>query len=190
LIDQRLQLLARLGAILHYGANLIEQVQSLVNLALRIGRVGTLLGRHGRTGDASIAGVIGAIPVAIAIAAAVGIASRTGDAVPNITCKRSAGLTCLASSTLASALTALTALTGLTTLTGLAALLTTWLTALTGLTAWLALLPRLTGLSAAELAAPLHLLTAGLAGLTLSTLRIRLRVGTSAKAGDLVAHTG
>ena len=41
LIDQGLQLLPRLGTILHYGTNLVEKVQSLVNLALSIGRVGT-----------------------------------------------------------------------------------------------------------------------------------------------------
>ena len=57
LIDQRLQLLPRLGTILHRGANLVEKVQSLVDLALRIGRVGTLLRRHGLAGDARIAGV-------------------------------------------------------------------------------------------------------------------------------------
>ncbi len=44
LVDQGLQLLARLGTILHYGANLVEEVQSLVNLPLGIGRVGALLG--------------------------------------------------------------------------------------------------------------------------------------------------
>ena len=45
LIDQGLQLLPRLGTILHHGANLVEKVQSLVDLALGVGRVGTLLGR-------------------------------------------------------------------------------------------------------------------------------------------------
>jgi len=202
LIDQRLQLLPRLGTILHYGANLVEQVQSLVDLALSIGRVRTLLGRHGLTGDASIAGVIGAIAVAVAIAAATGrIACRTSDAIPDITCQ---GLPPLATGALATGLT-------LTTLTGLAAALT----ASTGLAALLARLPRLpilrlllTGLAsltglpvAAELAGPLELLAAGLAGLPLSRLRVRLRVGlrvrsrvrlragTPAEAGKLVTHT-
>ena len=86
MIDQGLQLLPRLGTILHGGANLVEKVQSLVDLALRIGRVGTLLRRHGLTGDASIAGVIAAIHVAVAIApAAARIARRTGDAVADLT---------------------------------------------------------------------------------------------------------
>ena len=205
LIDQRLQLLPRLGTILHYGANLVEKVQSLVDLALGIGRVGTLLGRHGLSGDASIAGVIGAIAVAVAIAAATGrIACRTSDAVPDITCQGLTPLTALATGALATGLT-------LTTLTGLAAALT----ASTGLAALLARLPRLpilrlllTGLAsltglpvAAELAGPLELLAAGLAGLPLSRLRVRLRVGlrvrsrvrlragTPAEAGKLVTHT-
>ena len=115
LIDQGLQLLPRLGTILHYGANLVEKVQSLVNLALGIGRVGTLLRRHGLTGDASIAGVIAAKHVAIAIARAAGrIAYRTGEAVADRTRLASACLTTLA---------------------GLAVLpwLLTWLTGLTGL---------------------------------------------------------
>jgi hypothetical protein len=142
LIDQRLQLLPRLGTILHCGANLVEQIQSLVNFALSIGRVGTLLGRHGLTGDASIASVVGAIPVAIAIAATVGIARRAGDAVSDITCQGSAGLTRLATGALAAVLTTLTTLTaGLTGLTGLTTLtgLAPGLTALTGLAALLAL---------------------------------------------------
>ena len=48
LIDQGLQLLPRLGTILHCGTNLVEKVQSLLDLALRIGRIGTLLGRSRR----------------------------------------------------------------------------------------------------------------------------------------------
>src|SRR5471030_422145 len=80
LIDQRLQLLPGLGTILHYGANLVEEVQSLVDLALGVGRVGTLLGRHGLTGDARIAGVIGTHPVAIAIGRATGRIGTSAEA--------------------------------------------------------------------------------------------------------------
>jgi hypothetical protein len=155
LIDQRLQLLPRLGTILHYGTNLVEKVQSLVNLALGIGRVGTLLGRHGPTGYARIAGVIGANSAAIAVGrATTRIAYRAGEAVPDRTRLASACLTTLA---------------------GLAVLpwLLTWLTGLTRLPV------------AVELAG-LELLAAGLPGLTLS----RLRVGTSAETGELVAQTG
>jgi hypothetical protein len=156
LIDQGLQLLPRLGTILHYGTNLVEKVQSLVNLALGIGRVGTLLGRHGPTGYASIAGVISANSAAIAVGRATTgwIAYWTGEAVPDRTRLTSACLTTLA---------------------GLAVLpwLLTWLTGLTRLPV------------AVELAG-LELLAAGLPGLTLS----RLRVGTSAETGELVAQTG
>jgi hypothetical protein len=58
LIDQGLQLLLCLGTILHCGANLVKKIQTLINLALGIGRSGTLLPRHrGLTGDAVIAGI-------------------------------------------------------------------------------------------------------------------------------------
>jgi hypothetical protein len=192
LLDQRLQLLARLGTILHYGAYLIEKVQSLVDLALRIGRIGTLLGRDGLTGDVSIAGVIGAKPIAIAIAAATGrIAYRTGDAVTHRPPLSSA------------VLTTLTVLAGLAS-GALAALLSATLSALTGLSALLARLARLPGLTvlglllagltgspvAGELAT-LVLLAPGLAATlrlpTGSSLR-RLRAGPSAEAGELIAQ--
>ena len=165
LIDQRLQLLPRLGTILHRGANLVEKVQSLVDLSLRIGGVGTRLGRHGVAGDVSIAGVVVAVHRGIAI----GPASRTGNAVAH-------GAR-LASAALSSRLLAAGALAAL--LTALAALLT----ALPGLATLLALLPRLaalprllTGLAGLPIAAELawlELLAAGLAataGLTLSGL--------------------
>ena len=84
LIDQGLQLLPRLGTILHYGANLIEKVQSLLDLPLGIGRVGTLLGRHGLAGDAGIAGVPAARPVAVP-ASASRISYRAGDAITDLT---------------------------------------------------------------------------------------------------------
>jgi hypothetical protein len=40
LVDERLQLLPRLGTVLHGRADLIEKVQTLFNLALGIGRGG------------------------------------------------------------------------------------------------------------------------------------------------------
>jgi hypothetical protein len=172
LIDQGLQLLARFGTILHRGTNLIEEVQSLCNLTLSIGRVGTLLRSHGLTGDASIAGV----QIAERSATAIGVTTgRTGDAVAHRTRLASAAaLTCLRlpAGTLAAALTTLTTLTTLTLLSTLAAFLTT-LTTLTLLSTLAAFLTTLTGLAAA-------------AGLTLSSLR----VGPSAEAGELVAQTG
>jgi hypothetical protein len=122
LIDQGLQLLLRLRTILHCGANLVEKIQSLVNLALGIGRVGASLGRHGLTGDASIAGVITAHRVAIAIGRATGsIAYRTGEAVADRTRTRlaSAGLPTLPT-LLAALLARLAALLAL--LSGLAVL--------------------------------------------------------------------
>ena len=125
LIDQGLQLLLRLGTILHDGANLVENVHPLVNLALGIGRVGTLLGRHRPTGDASIAGVIAAIQIAIALAPAASrrIADRTREAVADLTpCLVSACLaTLLLAPLLLARLAVLPLLARLTGLTGLAA---------------------------------------------------------------------
>ena len=51
LIDEGLQLLPRLRTILHHGTSLVEKVQSLVDVALRIGGVGPLLRRHRSPGD-------------------------------------------------------------------------------------------------------------------------------------------
>jgi hypothetical protein len=93
LIDQGLHLLTRLGTILHHRANLVEKVQSLVNLALIIGRAGTALRRHRLTGDPSIAGIIAAKPEAIAIAPATcWISYRAGDAVADSAWLALAGL--------------------------------------------------------------------------------------------------
>src|SRR5437764_13897628 len=57
LIDQRLQLLLRLGTILHGRAHLVEKVQSLIDFTLRIGRIGTTLLRLGPICKTTIAGV-------------------------------------------------------------------------------------------------------------------------------------
>ena len=98
LIDQRLQLLPRFRTVLHGRPNLVEKTQALFNLALCIGRVGTLLGRGSATGDASVSGVNTAIRVAIAIGGAGrGIAHFAGDAISNSTRLAAASLTCLLS---------------------------------------------------------------------------------------------
>jgi len=77
-----------------------------------------LLGCHGPTGYASIAGVLSAIRDAIAIARATGrIADRTGEAIANLTSLLLTSLL-LAAGVLAALLSLLARLTGLT---GLAA---------------------------------------------------------------------
>src|SRR5208282_4191421 len=103
-----------------YGANLAEKVESLIDLALRIGRVGTLL-RGRAAGELVIAGVVGSIAVAIAHAAA-RIPYRTAGPIAEVTRLSSTGLTTsvawvplIALITLAG----LAGLPGLTRLTGL-----------------------------------------------------------------------
>jgi hypothetical protein len=117
------------------------------------------LGRHGLTLDPGIAGVIGAISVAIAIAGATGrIADRTGDAIANRTALISAGLTTLAGLSASALASGLATLTGLTALTGLAALL-----ALLASSRLAVLRLLLAGLAVARELTALPLLTAGLA---------------------------
>jgi hypothetical protein len=162
LLDQGLQRLPRLRVILRGGANLVQEVQALVNLALGIGRVGTWPGRYGLAGDVIIADILATIYVAVAPATA----ARTNHTVADHTRLASAGLAYL----LAAGLTTLTALATLTRLT----LLLPGLTALTGL------------------AIPTELTVFSLAGLALSILTLsRLRIGlTSAEVAELVAQTG
>src|SRR5580698_9986260 len=76
LVDQSLQLLLGLGTVLHRSANLVEEVQSLIDLVLRIGRIRTLLRRHRLPHDVRIAGVQIAVSRTTAIAA--GIPHWTG----------------------------------------------------------------------------------------------------------------
>jgi hypothetical protein len=196
LIDERLQLLPRFGVLLHRGANLVENVQTLVDLALGVGWVGTLLRRHGLTHDVSIASV------KVAIRRTAGIATSriphwAGLAITHRTGLASAALTSLlAAGTLAATLTTLlpTLATLLSGLTALLAALAAW----TGLTALLAGLAALTGLPVAAELLTLPRLTAGLAcaagltlsRLTLSGLTVGLSVGTPAEAGELIAQTG
>jgi len=168
LLDQGLQFLPRLRTVLHGGPNLVQKIQSLVDLALGIGWVGTLLGRHRPAGDARIACVVVAVNGALPIAAAC-IADETGDAVTHRSPLLSSGLVSagLVSASLVSAgLTALTGLATLLTLLAPLALLLTRLAVLRLLLTWLTATPGLT--------------------LTLSGLR----VGSSAETAQLVAQTG
>jgi hypothetical protein len=160
---------------------LIEQVQSLVNLGLGIGRGGTLRPRRrGLTGNAIIAG----IDVAKRCAAATSTGPSVRDAAVGLTTLTSAGLT-----TLTLTLPGLTTLTLATfTLTALALfalavlpLLLTLLSALAGLTVG----HELTGLELAGLSAT------ALLGLTLTLALTRLRIGLRlpAETVQLIAQT-
>jgi hypothetical protein len=177
LIDQRLQLLPRLGAVLHGAPNLIKQIQALLDLTLRISRIRTLLRSRGAPGNVRIARVEVPKDGSVAIAAT-RISCRARDAV--------ADLTTLPAATLSTLLAALTALLALA-----AALLA--LPALLALTT----LPTLTALLSARLAIPRQLLALPLLSrapsltlslLTLTLLPIRLPALTSAQARQLIAQ--
>jgi hypothetical protein len=106
-----LQLLPRLRTILHHGANLVENVQSLVNLALRIAR-GEALWQTSLTGAKGVtAAIIGANPALIAASATIG--DRAAPTVARL-------------SWLAVASASLTSLTGLALPGTLARLLAAW----------------------------------------------------------------
>jgi hypothetical protein len=163
LVDEGLQLLLRLGTILHGWTHLVERGQRLVDLALRIGGIRTFLRRNGVTLDVSIACVVIAVCSAATVITAGGAIAR---------------LTRLTSARLSPVLAALTltglALTGLA-LTGLA---------LTALPAALTLLTTaLTRLSV------LRLLLTGLAAAALARLRTRLRTRPAAQASELIPQT-
>lgn len=158
-------MLACFGTILDGGANLVEKVEALFDLALRVGRVRTLLRSDGATRDVSIAGV------EIAEYGSVTIASRritcgARDAVAHLATLIAASLIAAALSTTLATLT-LTTLTGLPTLPRLA-VLGLLLTLLAG-TAPLTALSRLT--------------------LTLTLGLACLRIGTRTESGDLIAKT-
>ncbi len=143
----------RFRTVLDGGAHLVENVQTLIDLALGVGRVGTLLGRDSLTHDVRIAGVKVAIRHAAAIAAR-RIPHWTGLAIAHRTRLASAALTSLllASGALTAALPALA--------------LTAWLTALTALPADRLdrpLAALLAGLAVAAELLALHRLAAGLA---------------------------
>lgn len=87
LIDERLQLRAGFRAVLHRGPNAVEQVQTLIDLALRIGGIRPLLRSRGAALYARIAGVeIACAVITSAIAGPCrGITQRTGLAVARLT---------------------------------------------------------------------------------------------------------
>lgn len=183
LIDENLQLFPRFRTVLNGGAHLVENVQTLIDIALGVGRVRTLLGSNSLTHDVRIAGIEVAIRHAAAIAA---------RRIPHWT-----GLTIAHRARLATALTSRLLASGALTAALAALTLTALLAALTGLTALLAALAALlAGLAALSVAAELlalhrwAALLAAAPGLSLSGLSLsRLRVGTSAKAGEPVAQT-
>jgi hypothetical protein len=118
LVDQGLQLLACFRTVLHGGPNLVQKVKPLINLALRVGRIRTLLGRRGGAGNSGVARIVSTIAIGPITP------SRTAAcrAITDVTRQASATLTALPSLSLLSALTNLPPLTLLTTLTLLATL--------------------------------------------------------------------
>ena len=179
LFDQRLQLLARLGAILHRGLHLIEKVQPLIDLGLGIGRSGSLSRHCGRAGSASGAGVIAKRAVFIVPATAARITRDAGT--PALT-------TLLATLSRLASLALLSTLARLATLALLSAL--SRLATLALLTA-LALLSRLT-VARQLLAGPVTLLSrlSAAAGLSLTRLSLsRLPAGTSPEPIELIPQT-
>jgi hypothetical protein len=139
-----LQLLPRLGTILHDGAHLVEQVQALVDFLLRVGRIGPLLGSDSLSCDTRIAGIVGTIALAITTAGS-RIPRSARDAVSDRTRQASALIT------LAAAGLATLATLPLTRLLAAAAAL---LTALLALTLPLALALTLSGLTVLRLLLP------------------------------------
>ena len=98
MFDQGLQFLLGFGTLLNRGTNLVEKVQTLVDLALGIGRVGTLLRRHGLALVANGADAQGAVAGAVAIAPATrgnanwtGLATNTATANPQTFTDTNAG---------------------------------------------------------------------------------------------------
>jgi hypothetical protein len=179
LFDQRLQLLPRLGAILHRRSNLVEKAQSLLDLALGVCGIRTLLRSYGLTRDTSIARIVAAISSSIAAATARRIAYAARNAVADLARPVPTSL---------ATLTGLPTGACLTTPASLASALPTRLTAL--LTTLLAPLARLPVLSL--LRSRLARLPAELTRLQLpaETAGLALRPGTSAEAGNLIAQTG
>jgi urease gamma subunit len=118
LVDQGLQLLACFRTVLHGGPNLVQKVKPLINLALRVGRIRTLLGRRGGAGNSGVARIVSTIAIGPITP------SRTAAcrAITDVTRQASATLTALPSLSLLSALTNLPPLTLLATLPALARL--------------------------------------------------------------------
>jgi hypothetical protein len=201
-------LLPCFGAILNHGPKLVQYVQTLIDLTLRIGRIRTLLRCRSLSGNACVAGVP---PAAVAVSAALGVGiagSAASDSVANRTslAGRLTTTTALAATTLAgTALLSLALLPGLATLSllptsatlsllALALPLTlplTRLATLARLLTGLAALASLTGLPvAAELAGLKLLLATALALLTLALAALAsLTIGLSTKPGELIPQT-
>jgi len=174
LIDQRLQFGARFRAILHDGADPVEEVEALGNLRLGIGGVGSLLRRNGVALNATVAGVVGSQAVLL-----LAIASTARHTVADIAGAAWAVLPALPTLTV---LATLTLTLTLTLLLALALALTLSLALLTSALAaelLLSLLPGSTSLASLP----------ALALLTLLTRLTRLGVLTSAQSGDLIAQT-
>jgi hypothetical protein len=175
LVDERLKLLLRFGAVLHGGTNLVEEVQALLDFPLSISGVWTLLRSGGSAGYVGVAGV------EVAEYGGIAITTVAGHPVADLAAAVSVALIILAATTVAAAL--------LATLPGLAALLTltlllATLTLLATLLARLAVTSELPGLSRLALAlALLSLLTLLALPACLTLLPI-----ASAKFGKLIAQ--
>lgn len=173
LLYQLLQLRLSLGTILNDCADSVEKIQSLVDVALGIRWVGTLLRCGGAPLNASIASVVTAIGAAPAIAgAAARIADGTSEAVAYT-----------APLWIAAVLTALTGLVALAA-AALAHLSVLPLLALLALLAALSRLPIAGQLTALE-----RLTSASRLTLALLTLA-RLSIGLPAQTVQLVAQAG
>lgn len=169
-LDQLLQLCLRLRTILHGASNLVKDAQRLVNLALRVGRVGGLLG---------IAGPARAIPIIAAVNIAEGYTALTTAATLGVIYLTGTAIADLALSVLA--LPVLSALTATLTLACLTLTLT-----LTLFTLALAL-----ALALALFTLTLSLLTLSLLTLTLTLLTLAtLTVGVRPHPGHLIPQPG
>ena len=176
--------MARLGTILHHGTQLVENVQTLIDLALGIGRIWTLLRRCGLSGNACVAGVHRA---AIAITATVRTGCSAGNAVANRTrlTSRLPAATALSATALASLLS-LALLPGLATLRLLlTALAASALSALSLLALSLSLTLSLASLRGLRVAVQLAGLSLTLLASALATLA-RLSIGLASQSRELI----
>jgi hypothetical protein len=178
-LDQGLQLCPRLGIVLDRGANLVQSVQGLIDLALGVGGARILLRSDGllATG-ASGARVLTGIDVAVGGAAGTAAARITGEVADGAP---------LASA----ALTWLTLTIALALALALPLTLTLTLTLSLSLTLSLALALLLARLSVAAELAGLAGFALALTSLTLTRLPLTiLSVGTSPEVAYLVAYAG
>jgi hypothetical protein len=180
-LNQLLQLCLRLRTILHGTSNLVEDAQRLVNLALRVGRVGGLLG---------IAGPARAIPIIAGVNIAEGYTALTTAATLGVIYLTGAAIADLALSVLA--LPVLPALTASLTLACLT--LTLALSLTLALTLALFTLALTLSLSLALFTLTLSLLARSLLALALLTLALLtlapLTVGVRPQPGHLIPQPG